>query len=121
MVLDATNRNYFVCPSTKNKATDGPPETWADYVYVGGLPDTAERKVAMLICPPENHGGEFGCVVYLDRDVVEQLPANEIRLLIKQPWLYLTNSPYEALERLKREAKVQIPNKFQGIYRTDAK
>jgi len=112
-----TNASLFVCPSTGHKPGDmASVEEWSDYIYVGNLLDVAQDpKVALLICPPENHDGKYGYVVWLTREVA-QLSAPDIRRLIMTPWCFATNAPADQIERLKKRVSVRIPRRLRAVF-----
>lgn len=100
----------YVCPATHHQpGSITNVSEWTDYIYVGGLTEAQDLRIAMIICPPKNHGGQYGQVAYIDRNIVETLPAEEINKLIKQPWLHATRLSPRALELVKDEANICVP------------
>src|SRR6266705_1566176 len=81
-----TNRSLFTCPNTRRPGGDLKiVEDWSNYIYVANLPDLfSDTHVALLICPPENHSGNYGYVLWLD-GVAQKLSAPDIRNLIATP------------------------------------
>src|SRR5689334_13284122 len=79
------NPAIFVCPATGHAAGRmASVEDWTDYIYVAG-PYDFMADVAVLICPPENHGGKYGHILW-GSGVIEELPPDRIKALIKEPW-----------------------------------
>jgi hypothetical protein len=71
-----------------------------------------DPKLPLFICPPENHEGKFGFVVWLTGQP-ERLSPAEITRLISQPWCFATNATIEEIDRVKNKATVQIPPRLQ--------
>jgi hypothetical protein len=113
--LSPEEKNLFVCPGTGSQ-----PETldtideWTDYIYIGGVWE-GSPKTALIISPPENYQGKYGyvlCVGYW----VFRLPPNQIRMLVKTPWLLDTNASVENIDYLKKGITVHIPKRLQSNY-----
>jgi len=125
-LTDCTNNALFVCPTTGHvPGAMSNVENWTDYIYVSGGDEGTMCDVALLISPPENHGGKYGYALW-GCDYVSQLPADQVRALIKEPWCL----PAEACGRLsvrgqgweefvKPKLKVHIPARFASIYGTN--
>jgi hypothetical protein len=113
-----TNYALFVCPTTGHvPGTMSNVEEWTDYIYVSGGNQGTMCNVALLISPPENHGGKFGYVLW-GYDYVVQLPTDQVRALIKEPWcLKIQGQGWD--EFVKPEIKVHIPARFASIYGTN--
>ncbi len=112
-----TNVGLFVCPVTGHKPHRlKTVEAWSDYIYVASLPlDLEDPKVALLICPPENHGGGYGYVLWSTRDV-EKLSAADIRRLVETPWCFATNAPQPELDKLRKQVVVRVPKPLRRYY-----
>jgi hypothetical protein len=83
-------------------------DRWSEYIYVSNLPRDVPGEVAVLICPPVNHRGAGGHVLFANHRV-EWFPAIEVRKLISNPWAkcpapycYRTNWPIVVSEGLAR-------------------
>lgn len=120
----------FVCPSSNhppgamNKVSE-----WTDYIYVNSsrVSDSMMLDVALLICPPENHNGEFGHVLLGNGQVV-RLPPDKVRALIKEPWGMPTSTrnsltiydssgaPVPFAAHMHTNLSVQIPSRFRSVY-----
>ena len=109
------NGALFVCPETGNQpGTMDKIEDWSDFVYIGN--NTEEIPDApLIISPPENHDGKYGFVVFVD-GVVSQLPAPQVRNLVKEPWLLITNTPEANIAYMKKRVTVFVPKKFKSLY-----
>ena len=99
----------LVCPATAHRAGSFTNvEQWTDYIYFGN-----EREdflhVALLICPPENHRGKFGHVLWQDGER-SRLSSNQVRALVSKPWCMA------ATDQLNAEATVRVPLRFERIY-----
>jgi hypothetical protein len=114
--LDTTNINLFICPVTGHKPGNiKKVDEWTDYIYVGGLTQIQDPKVAMLISPSENYNNKKGYILYFSGEL-EQLPESDIRRLIIEPWYFATNaSPYE-INILKKQVTVHIPQRLRAYY-----
>jgi len=112
-----TNASLFICPSTREKPADMPNvEQWSDFIYVANLPDLAtDKRLPVLISPPENHGGKYGYVVWLTGEVV-RLPSSDIRKLIAEPWHLATDAPPREADQWKNKAQVRLPARFRKLY-----
>ena len=109
------NPNDFVCPGTgthPGRMTNV--DEWTDYIYVGGASDGVPG-IALLISPPENHHGEYGYVVTEDKGIL-RLPPGEVRALVKEPWLWATNTDAAILESVKRNLQINIPVRLRSYY-----
>jgi hypothetical protein len=122
--------NYFVCPCSGHApGSVTNVEDWTDYIYLSGthMDSTMLLDVATLICPPENHDGQFGHVVW-GGGWIERLPADKIRALIKEPWCMPTpgrgsisisdghggNIPIP--EYLRTNTTLHVPERFRKVY-----
>jgi hypothetical protein len=109
------NGALFVCPEIENQrgAMDRI-EEWSDFIYVGN--NTEEiPTVPLIISPPENHDGKYGFVVFVD-GVISELPAPQVRDLVKEPWLLVTNTPEANIAYMKKRVTVFVPKKFKALY-----
>jgi hypothetical protein len=125
--LAQTNQpSLFVCPSSgQMPGSMTNVERWTDYIYLSGthMDDTMLMDVAVLICPPENHGGQFGHVVW-GGGWIQRLPADKIRALIKEPWCMPTPGregvsisggiPYT--EYIRTNTTLHVPDRFRSTY-----
>jgi hypothetical protein len=111
--------NALLCPSRGRSAgalTNI--EDWTDFIYVGNIFEGSDDRVAMIICPPENHGGKFGHVVWRT-GFVERLPPSNVKSLIKSPWVMATNADEAEISFLKRQVKIRIPKPLMAYYGTN--
>jgi hypothetical protein len=70
----SVNRHLFILPGSGSKIGNMESvEDWTDFIYVGNNTELVP-DVALIISPPENHGGEYGYVVEVD-GVFVKLPA----------------------------------------------
>jgi hypothetical protein len=117
------NSSLLVCPLTGHvPGAISNAEAWTDYIYVGNGLEGGMCDVALLISPPENHGGKFGYVLWGCGNVT-QLDASYVRALIKAPWCLPARVRGETFVRedgfdkfVKPTIKVRIPARFAGIY-----
>lgn len=113
--LSAETAKLFVCPGTANRPGSLTNiEDWTDYIYVGDAWQ-AVPFAALVISPPENHQGKFGFVLCQGL-IVLQLPPNQIRMLIKEPWLLATNTPSDNIDYLKQRMVVRVPKRLKAFY-----
>ncbi|MCX6925456.1 MAG: hypothetical protein NT154_19945 [Verrucomicrobia bacterium] len=129
-VLTDAPVSLFVCPNSGRQPgaiTDV--DAWTDYIYVPSTHDWMRLDLAVLVCPPENHGGKYGHVIFGD-GWGERLPAAQVRALIKERWcrptpgrrsigIYLgpngTEIPF--VDYARTNVTVSIPQRFQAVYR----
>jgi hypothetical protein len=109
LVTPKTPLSVFVCPATGHKP--GPStniEQWTDYIYFASQKQLL-MNIPLVICPPENHGGKFGHVLWqhIGRD---RLPPDQIRALIENPWNMAANDPLDDV------LVVRVPQRLQRIY-----
>ncbi len=105
----------FVSPDTGHRPGSlNSVKSWTDYIYVGGVDDYA-TGVALVISPPENHGGKWGYVIWVS-GVISRLPAEKIRQLIADPFCMDTNTPADNLAFSKRLVTIQVPARFSRQY-----
>ena len=117
IVLDL-NSNYFICPGTGSRAgCISNVDEWTDFIYMGNYADT-KTDVPIIISPPENHHGHYGYVVMLGQGIM-RLPADQVRALIKKPWLLATNETADGIEAIKRDVIVNVPPRLR-VYYTNA-
>ena len=110
-----TKSNLFVCPNTGSRpGTMANVEEWTDYIYIGNQLEVSVLYGANLICPPENHGGTHGHVVWNGGNV-DTLDAAQIRSLISDPWRAAKNPP-DLIDHFRTNAIIRIPKKFQPLY-----
>jgi len=89
--------------------------------------------VAILICPPENHNGEFGHVIFGGGAKMIRLPPEKVRALIKEPWSMPSSArnsitiygsdgkiiPFA--EHMRTNSTLHIPERLRSVYTHDAK
>jgi hypothetical protein len=116
---DTTNTSIFVCPYTGHKAGSlTNVEEWTDYIYIGGASE-GMCDVALLICPPENHGGKYGHVLWhcgWGRDLPVTLPAAQIQALIREPWCRSTSFRGSGFDKYETRMQIRIPERLRPIY-----
>ena len=114
-----TNRNLFSCPAVRrNERLVGSltnVDEWTDYIYVANQRDVPPLDVPILICPPENHDGQNGCVVW-KWGGVQCLSADRIRALVARPWCMVTNATELQKQYLKRDIVVIVPERLRRAY-----
>ena len=62
-------------------------DKWTDYIYVSGLTPSSGTGIPMVICPPINHGGKGGNVLFTEHSV-QWMPPPEIDRLIDGAYAY---------------------------------
>ena len=67
--------HLYVCTGSGNiKGNMTNVHEWTDYVYVANLTDYDSPDVPIVLCPPENHKGKSGLVLFLDGHVESFYP-----------------------------------------------
>jgi prepilin-type processing-associated H-X9-DG protein len=113
--------NLFVCSESKGlSGSMSDVEDWTDLIYVGNLTYCGVTGAALVISPPENHGGYYGYVLFCDGSVAK-LPAQQVRKLIDDPFAMATldQSPSNTVENIKNErsrAVVNVPKMLKKFY-----
>jgi len=111
-----TNSDVFVCPASGHQpGSVANIDEWTDYIYFVQPDDSGPPKVPLLICPPENHNGEFGNVMWRDGNR-SRLTPEEIRALIKEPWIMEKSADFAELQYMKETIQVHIPSRFRSTY-----
>lgn len=125
-----SNPALFICPSSGHApGSMTNVNQWTDYIYLSGaqMDSSMLLDVATLICPPENHGGQYGHVVWGGGGVV-RLPPDQIRALIKEPWSKPTSGrasiriygpggtviPFA--EHMRTNTTLHVPERFRTNY-----
>jgi hypothetical protein len=109
------DNNLFVCPGTGSQAASmRTVEEWADYIYIGNVWEGVSRT-ALVLSPPENHGGDYGYVVCVD-GYITRLPAAQCRPLVKEPWRMNTNASASNIDYLKNRVSVRVPKRLRPYY-----
>ncbi len=118
--LAATNdARVFVSPSSGHAAqTMSNVQEWTDYIYVRGPNEPCMFDVALLICPPENHGGRYGHVCFGSGEV-DRLPADRIRALIREPWGLRQQAGWFYEQHFQEKITAQIPETYRVLYRAN--
>src|ERR1051326_1752250 len=116
----------FVCPSSGYIAGSMTNvDEWTDYIYLSFRgPEDMLLDTATIICPPENHGGKYGHVVWGDGGRAIRLKADQVRALIKEPWCMPTQARHniggdDALqfgEYLRTNTTLHVPPRFRSTY-----
>lgn len=71
----------FVCPHSGSATGEiSDVMKWTDYIYIQGLNPSSPTNIPILICPPVNHGGRGGYVLWQGN--VQWKPAEEIEKLL---------------------------------------
>jgi hypothetical protein len=126
-VLTDAAPSLFLCPSSgREPGAVTNVDEWTDYIYVPNAEDWMRVDLAVLICPPENHGGKYGHVVF-GGGQMRRLPAAQAKALIKEPWCMPTPArksisirSYEGeipfAEYARTNITVHVPDRFRQIY-----
>jgi hypothetical protein len=116
---ESSDYSFFVLPGSTNQTTSiSSIEQWTDYIYIGnGIPMPG---AALMISPPENHGGNSGYVL-LQGGVVLRMSPVEIRRLIANPLMLVSNQPPQVVEYQRNRITVCIPDKLLPYYPTNKK
>ena len=115
-LFSSVDSNLFVCPGNEGQA--GPLsqiQDWTDYIYVGNPVADALIDVALIISPPENHGGDHGYVVFSTGEL-RRMPAERVRELIADPFCMATNESPQNIANARKRTVVNIPNRLQPFY-----
>jgi hypothetical protein len=128
------NPALFVCPDSGHSVgAMSNVVQWTDYIHVTGPPESMMLDVAVLICPPENHNGEFGHVIFGDGAKMIRLPAEKVRALVKEPWsmpssarnsIRIYGSDGKTIpfaEQMRTTTTIHIPERLRSVYTQDAK
>jgi len=113
-IANRTNRSLFLCPTTGHRPGDpSDVSKWTDFMYVSQ--SQTEPRIAMLLSPPEDHGGRFGIVVW-ESGYWDSVSPSQFRALVETPWCmeYSPSSP--AVKILKQEMTVHVPERFSRTY-----
>jgi len=113
------NLAIFVCPDTgaiPGTATEV--DLWTDYIYLGNQEDTPDQDVPLLICPPENHGGHFGHVLWRGRNV-QQVRASEIHELIRDPFARCRGVQLRWVAEWRKMIRINVPTRLRPYYGVD--
>ncbi len=66
----AANPRLFICPSSGHNPGPLPSlRQWSDYVMASGLGTVTPPHAAVAFCPPENHDGKGGNILFDDGSV----------------------------------------------------
>lgn len=111
----SVNGNLFICPGIRSQAASmSTVEEWGDYIYIGNVWEGVARA-ALIISPPENHGGNYGYVVCVD-GYMTSLPPAQIRTLVNQPWRLDTNASLSNIDYLKKQLSIRVPKRLRPFY-----
>jgi hypothetical protein len=119
-----SNANTFVCPASAHSPGSWTNiESWTDYIYfdLGHSFDAPPSDIPLLICPSQNHHGQFANIVWISGNI-GRLSPKECASLIKEPWLRV--EVYESdielyksrRERVKAEIHVRVPKRWKKAY-----
>jgi prepilin-type processing-associated H-X9-DG protein len=108
----ATERpGMFLCPATGHVAGDpNHVELWADYAYVGGVPEVPGARCVLAGCPPELHGGDGANVVFIDGSVV-WYPLDQFVKLTNTPSLLWGTDDAAFISGMSRTTQVFYPKR----------
>jgi hypothetical protein len=111
----SVNSNLFLYAiSGKSPGKMKDVEDWTDFIYIGNCAEDVP-DAALIISPPENHGGKTGHLLTVDGTFMT-LPAGLVRQVIQEPWILATNTPQQNIEHLKGEIIVRVPRRFSDLY-----
>jgi hypothetical protein len=112
----ATNTALFVSPlSGRGAGALADLDDWTDFIYVANEDDGVDPNNALLISPPENHGGRFGLVLWNGGEI-DRVSPDETRRLIEAPWLRATNASPSEIENLRPTFRVRVPKGLRALY-----
>ena len=132
-----SNPAVFVCPSSGHPVGSmSNVDEWTDYIYLSGhgMDGGILADVGVLICPPENHAGQYGNVVWGDGSA-KRLSAGQARELIDKPWhtsrITFANTAsggdFNATnwsrfdQYMRTNTTIHIPLRFRSAYGKEAK
>ena len=111
------NPSLFVCPNSGHGCGSMTNlNEWTDYIYLSGerLDEGYIAKTAIIICPPENHGGKFGHVTW-GGGGTDRLLADKVQALIKDPTCMQGESP-AFRDDIRGRTTLHVPPRFRSIY-----
>jgi prepilin-type processing-associated H-X9-DG protein len=74
----------FICPHSGNKPGElSNVDKWTDYKVISGLTTASPPEAVVAFCPPQNHGGKGGNILYNDGSVI-WANATDFWKLVKQ-------------------------------------
>ncbi|MGH7993212.1 MAG: hypothetical protein ACREDQ_06830 [Limisphaerales bacterium] len=115
-LFSSEDPNLFICPGTGSRV--GPMskiEEWTDYIYAGQPGADYLINVAILISPPENHGGKEGYVLF-SGGFVSRLPASDVRRLITNPFCMATNETPDNIASARQVTIMSMPKRLRPYY-----
>jgi hypothetical protein len=111
-VAGVTERpTMFVCPASGHRAGDpSHVEEWAEYGYVGGLPEAPGVRCVVAFCPPLHHGGAGANVLFNDSSIVWYEVDDFVRLT-NTPSLFWGTHNSKIIGDLSRKTKIFYPTR----------
>ncbi len=96
----------FICPSSDHRvgAMTNVNE-WTDYAYVSGLTEADPSDGVSAFCPPENHDGDGGNVLFVDGSV-QWVAASDLVAMTSSPALFFGTTNEVALADLQKRTKI---------------
>ena len=111
--LAETNAPMLVCPATGHlPGLMSDVDSWSDYVYISGDEPTMIQHVALLICPPVNHGGRYGHVLY-GNSMCSQISNERFDALMRTPWMHADTNRSGFLKYGVPRIRVHIPARYR--------
>lgn len=107
--------DLFLVPGTGSEpGTFKTIHEWTDFIYVGNS-SLDVPFAALVISPPENHHGQYGCVLCVGGSILK-LPPAEILRVVQEPWCLATNAPVGVIDEERKRIVVHIPERFRLHY-----
>jgi hypothetical protein len=115
-ISTSTNAYLFVCPGTAHQAGQATAVNfWTDYIYFGKQIEDPRFRIPMIICPPENHGGRRGVVVWRDGST-ERISQGAVKSLTQVPWALAKEVPTVLVLENRAAIEVCVPPRLLPIY-----
>jgi hypothetical protein len=94
----------FVAPDSGHKPGKlADVDQWTDYIYFGNLPDTLpDVHIPLVMCPPTNHNGQFGEVLWVDGSV-DAIPTSVFNSLLANPFCLAINLDRQQADSLLKQ------------------
>jgi len=108
--------DIFICPGSNHPtAAESSVEDWGDFIYIAGEEEGDDLELAILISPPENHGGSFALVMWKG-GYASRVSPEQARRLIREPWCMVKNIKSTDIDSLKKRLSVRVPSRWHNQY-----
>ncbi len=119
LVNYANNSKLWVCPSSHTSwGSITNLDQWADYILVANLKESDSPRAVLAFCPPKDHKGEGGNVLFIEGSV-EWTRTEDFDALLSDPCRFFSTTDTGKVTELQHRVTIRPP--YDSVLRMPVK